>query len=93
MKSYSIEPRTRKYVRECGFLSFGRRLSDKYGKQLLDTNERTGLDPLKTVTKKVAHKAAEATAEFIGNKIANKVIKPKVMTDENSRNVEKIIFC
>ena len=89
MKSYSIEPRTRKYVRECGFLSFGRRLSDKYGKQLLDTNERTGLDPLKTVT----NKAAEATAEFIGNKIANKVIKPKVMTDENSRNVEKIIFC
>ena len=30
---YSIEPRTRKHVKECGFLSFAR----KYIKQLLDT--------------------------------------------------------
>ena len=36
MRRYSIEPRTRKYVKRYGFLSFAR----KYRKQLLDT----GLD-------------------------------------------------
>ena len=33
MQWYSTEPRTRKYVKEYGFLSFAR----KYKKQLLDT--------------------------------------------------------
>ena len=51
MRQYSIEPRTTKYVKGYGFLSFAR----KYKKQLLDT----GIDPLKTVFKKVVHKAAE----------------------------------
>ena len=32
MTRYSIEPRTRKYVKECGFLSFMRNLSNKYVK-------------------------------------------------------------
>ena len=35
MARYSAEPRTRKYVKGYGFLSFGRNLSSKYGKQLL----------------------------------------------------------
>ena len=47
MASYSIEPRTRKYVKGYGFLSFARDLSNKYGKQLLDTT----LDALKTASK------------------------------------------
>ena len=37
MRRYSIEPRTIKYVKRYGFLSFRRNLSNKYGKQLLDT--------------------------------------------------------
>ena len=45
MQWYSTEPRTRKYVKEYGFLSFAR----KYKKQLFDT----GLN----VSKKVVHKA------------------------------------
>ena len=44
MRRYSIEPRTRKYVKGYGFLSFAR----KYEKQLMDT----GVDSLKTTTKK-----------------------------------------
>ena len=36
-RRYSIKPRTRKYVKDYGFLSFTRNLSNKYGKQLLDT--------------------------------------------------------
>ena len=52
MSRYSIEPKTRKYVKEYGFLLFAR----KYKKQILDK----GLD----ASKKVVYKAGE----FIGNK-------------------------
>ena len=65
MTRYSIEPRTRKYVKGYGFLSFARNLSNKYKKQLLDTE----LDPLKTASKKVVHK----TVEFLGNEIVDAV--------------------
>ena len=40
MTRYSIEQRTRKYVKGYGFSSFARVLSNKYNNQLLDT----GLD-------------------------------------------------
>ena len=60
MTRYYIEPRTRKYVKVCGLLSFARDLCNKYVKQLLDTV----LYSLKTASKKVVHKAAVATSEF-----------------------------
>ena len=44
MARYSIEPKTGKYVKGYGFLSFAR----KYKKQWLDT----GVDSLKTASKK-----------------------------------------
>ena len=44
--------RTRKYIKRYGFLLFTRNLSNKYRKQLLDTATKTGLDALKTATKK-----------------------------------------
>ena len=47
----SIEPRTRKYVKVYGFLSFARSFSNRYKKQLLDE----GLDALKYASKKVVH--------------------------------------
>ena len=55
MPRYSLEPRTRKYVRGYGFLSFGRNLTNKYGKQLLDFATKTRVDPLKTASQKVIH--------------------------------------
>ena len=70
MTRYSIEPRTRKYVKGHGFLLFARYLSNKNGKRLLDT----GIDALKTASKKVVRKVAEATSEFIENKIADKIM-------------------
>ena len=42
MQQYSIEPRTRKYVKGYEFLSFARNLFNKYGKKLLDTATETG---------------------------------------------------
>ena len=82
MQWYSTQPITREYVKEYGFLSFAR----KYKKQLLDT----GVDAVKTASKKVVHKSGE----FVGNKTADLVTKSKddkiVKSDENLRNVEKI---
>ena len=90
MKRYSTEPRTRSYVNGYGFLLFLKSLQQTRRK-LLGTAIETGLDALKTTTKKVAHKAAEATGELIGNKFVNKLVKPKPVPEENSRKVEEVI--
>ena len=74
-----------------GFLIFGRNLSNKYRRQLLDTATKTGADALKRASKKVVNKAAEATGEFIGKKIADKIMKTKPLPVENWRNVEEIV--
>ena len=73
-------------------MSFARNLSNKCGKELLDTAVKAGLDALKAASKKLAHKAAEATAEFIGDKITYKIVKTKPVVDENSKNVEEIVI-
>ena len=67
-------------------------MSNKYGKQLLDTAAKAGLDDLKPTSKYVVHKAAEAAGEFIWNKIANKIVKPKPVSDQNLRDAEEIII-
>ena len=54
--------------------------------QLLDT----GLGALKTASKKIVQKATEATGEFLKNKIADKIVKPKHIIEEKTRDVEKI---
>ena len=80
MQRHSIEPRTKKYVKEYGFLSFER----KY-KNLLDT----GLDYLKIASQKVVHKANK----FLGNKITDAVTKSndeKIV--KNRTNVEEIVI-
>ena len=61
MMRYSIEPRTRNYVKRYGFLSFAR----KYKKQFVNT----GLVFLKTASKKVVDKADE----YLGNKTPDAV--------------------
>ena len=46
------------------FLPFARKFGDKYGKKLIDTATKTGID---------ASKTAEATRDLIGNKTADKI--------------------
>ena len=41
---YSLEPKYRKYVQGYGFLSFARKFGDKYGKKLMDTATKTGIN-------------------------------------------------
>ena len=84
---YSTEPRFRKYVKGCGFLSFARKFGDKYGKRLIDTTTKTGIDSAKTASKRVVQKTTEATGDLIliGNKIADKITsvgKPKEKTNK-----------
>ena len=70
---YLTEPRFRKFVKEYGFLSFARKFGNKYGKNLMDTATKPGIDTAKTASKRVVQKNAEATEYLIGNKIADKI--------------------
>ena len=54
-------------------MSFARKFGDKYGKILIDTATKTGMDAAKTASKRVVQKTAEATGDLIGNKIADKI--------------------
>ena len=70
---YSAEPEHRKYVKRYGFLLFARKFRDKYGKKLMDTATKIGIDASKTASKRLAQKTAEARGYLIGNKIADKI--------------------
>ena len=61
---YSLQPKYRKYVQGYGFLPFARKFGDKYGKKLMDTATKTGIDAAKTASKRVVQKAAEATGNL-----------------------------
>ena len=65
-----------------------RNFGDKYGKMLMGTTRKTGIDAVKTASKQVVQKTAEATADLIGNKIADKITslgKRKSKEKENER--------
>ena len=68
---YSTEPRFRKYVKGYGFLLFARNFGNKYGKKVMDTATKTGLDASKIASKRVVQKTAEAAGDLIGNKITS----------------------
>ena len=76
---YLIEPRDKRYVKGCEFLSFaknaGTHLSNKYSQKLLDSAKKSTTDALKTASKKVIQKRAEAASDVTGNKIADKITK------------------
>ena len=50
---YSTEPKYRKYVKGYNFLSFARRFVDKYGKKVMGTAAKTGIEAAKTASKQV----------------------------------------
>ena len=72
---YSIEPRFRKYIKGYGFLSFVKKFVNNYGKKIIDTASKTGIDAAKTTSERVVQKTAEATGDLIGNKIADKILQ------------------
>ena len=70
---YSTEPKYKKFVKGYGFLSFAGKFGDKYGKKLMDTATKTGIDDPKTTSKTVVQKTAEAAEDLIGKKKADKI--------------------
>ena len=89
---YSTEPRFRKYIKRYGFLSFTRRFGDTYGKKLMDTATKAGIDAAKTASKRVVQKTAKATAGLLGTKIADKITsigKPREKTNKTEERTRK----
>ena len=70
---YSTERKFGKYVQGYGFLSFERKFGDKYGKNVVDTASKTGIDASKIASKRVVQKTAETTGDLIGNNTADKI--------------------
>ena len=86
---YSIEPRNRVYVKGYGFMSFARSMSNKYGKKLVDTAERSATDAIKTASKRAIQKTAEATGDLVGNKIADKIISVSKKCTKRLRTIDE----
>ena len=87
---YSRELRFRKYVKGYGFLSFTRIFGNEWGKKLMDTATKIGIDVAKTASKRVVQKTAKATGDLIGNKITDKITsigKPK--EKEKTKEIEE----
>ena len=66
-------------------MSFAKNFGNKYGKKLMDTATKTGMDAAKIASKRVVQKNAEATGDLIGNKIADEITsigKPKEKPEE-----------
>ena len=85
---YSSEPRFRKHVKGYVFLLFENKFGNKYGKKLMDTATKTGVDAEKTASKREVQKTAEATDDLIRNKIACKITsigKPKEKTKKQKK--------
>ena len=87
---YSTEPTFRKYVKGYSFFSVARKFGDKYGKKLIDTETKTGIDLAKTASKREAQKTIEATGDFIGNKIADKITSLGKTKSKRKRRRQKI---
>ena len=54
-------------------MSFARKFGDKYGKKLMETATKSGIDTTITASKRVILETEKATGDLIGNKIADKV--------------------
>ena len=53
-------------------MSFARKFG-KYGKKVMDSATKTGIDAAKRASKRVVQKTAEATRDLIGNKMTDKI--------------------
>ena len=71
-------------------MSFAKNFGKKYGKELMDTATKTGIDAAKANWKRIFHKTAEGTGDLIGNRIADKITligKPK---ENETKKTEEI---
>ena len=72
-------------------MSFARQLGDKYGKKVMNTGTKTGIDAAKTASTRVVQKTAEATGDLIRNKIADKITSlGKTKSKEKEKEEQEI---
>ena len=56
---YSTKPVFTKYGKDYGFLSFSWIFCHQYGKKLMDSATKTGIDAAKTTSKRIVQKTAK----------------------------------
>ena len=91
---YSIEPRKRRHVKGCGFLSFDRNIgthaakvtknmSNKYSEKL-DTAKKSATDAIKTASKRAIQKTADATGDI---KVNNEIPKERYISPKERQKI------
>ena len=65
-------------------------LCNKYGKKLIDTAIKTGIDAAKIASKRVVQKTPEATGDLIGNKIDDKITSIGKPKEKETKKIEEI---
>ena len=85
----SVEPRTTKYIKGYGFLSFPKNLFNKY-ETTIEYYCKSKTRCWKNCLQKLVHKTDDAIQYLIGNKIAEQIVKLKSVPIGNSKNVKKI---
>ena len=76
-------------------MPFAKKFGNKYGKKLMNTAKKTGMDAAKVVSKRVVQKNAEATEDLIGNKIVDKITsigKPKEKEKEKKKRNRRNLY-
>ena len=71
-------------------MSFAIKLGDKYGKKLMDTATKAGINAAKTASKRIVQKTVEAAEDLIGNKIADKILVCKTKSKEKEDERQEI---
>ena len=71
-------------------MSFAIKLGDKYGKKLMDTATKAGINAAKTASKRIVQKTVEAAEDLIGNKIADKISVCKTKSKEKEDERQEI---
>ena len=71
-------------------MSFAIKLGDKYGKKLMDTATKAGINAAKTASKRIVQKTVEAAEDLIGNKIADKISVCKTKSKEKEDKRQEI---
>ena len=60
-------------LKDMAFFFFPRKFRNKYGKRLMGTVTKIGINAAKTDSKRVVLKIVDATGDLIRNKIADKI--------------------
>ena len=65
-------------------MSFARSMSNKYGKNFVDTAKKSATDAIKTASRRAIQKTAEATGDLVGNKTADNI------TSASKKSIKKL---